>query len=219
MCVNDLLWVLLSTTVSPTLTLAIRLCSEFPLKDLAPGRRILQRPAHSNTNQIVTHSDQWKQMHCPGVYSRIPSLKQLSTAACPSPPCTNSLARHRIASLPTVSSSCSSHSSYAPPYIPSKHSIPSHTYATTSLGLILRRLGLSPRRILQQRRIHRATRQMNISHHRSTDKHVFCRTLRVASAPTSTAPTQGIAAAILRTKCGHRISSTASALSSLILRY
>jgi hypothetical protein len=47
----------------------------------------------------------------------------------------------------------------------------------SSFRLILRRLGLSPRRILQQRRIDRARWQMYVSDYRASDEHVFRRTL------------------------------------------
>ena len=46
-----------------------------------------------------------------------------------------------------------------------------------SLRLILRSLRLPPRRILQQRRINRPTRQMHVSNDRSTYKHIARRAL------------------------------------------
>lgn len=52
-------------------------------------------------------------------------------------------------------------------------------YRPASFRLILRRLRLSPRRILQQRRIDRARWQMHVSHDRSANEHVFCRALAI----------------------------------------
>jgi hypothetical protein len=44
-----------------------------------------------------------------------------------------------------------------------------------SFRLILRRLGLSPCRILEKRGIHSARGQMNVSYDGSTDEHILCR--------------------------------------------
>lgn len=83
-----------------------------------------------------------------------------------------------------------------------------------SLGLVLCCLCLSPRRILEQCCVDRAGREVYVADDRSANKHVFGRALQRLS--TNDAP---VCQVCELTRCGHRISSTASALSSLIFKY
>lgn len=48
----------------------------------------------------------------------------------------------------------------------------------SSLGLVLRRLGLAPRRVLEKRCVDGARGQMDVADDRTANKHVFGRTLK-----------------------------------------